>query len=472
MPVDLFGGSGALSADWTVDQGSFNQSAGAAFANAAGASSVARYVTETPGDDHEAYVIGQPLGTGHFIGVCVRKAVGAAFTCANFDWGTDGLYVSTWAAGVQTQVSGSPFTAPAAGTKVTLRAVGADLYLLYNDVVQQTWTSLAGLPASGTWGMTGYSNGSGTGASEWGGTDLSATGPSISGVSNASPANGSSLTITGSAFGASQGSGSVTIGGVAQTVTSWSDTSITVTVARGTNKYGTALNVVVTDDAAASSSPFALTGLQPQSGWSYVNVGTPNADTTVRLTVVSGVELASGDQVAYDNVGGTVEVFSDLTTVVYGDTLSFQAEAWTPSDGWGSTGLQTLVAPQTLEPVSTVSAGSWVSSSGGSLHAALSETSPEDGSYVYTETPGDYLEVAVDVGVDPATGYGHVPGYRIAGNGLSSMRVELRQGSTVIATFLHAPAPSEWETFFQVLTPTQADSITDYTALRLRFTEY
>lgn len=47
------------------------------------------------------------------------------------------------------------------------------------------------------------------------------------------------IVIAGNGFGASQGSSTVTIGSQAQTVTSWSDTSITVTSARGSNSMGT-----------------------------------------------------------------------------------------------------------------------------------------------------------------------------------------------------------------------------------------
>lgn len=47
------------------------------------------------------------------------------------------------------------------------------------------------------------------------------------------------IVIAGSGFGASQGSSTVDIGGQAQTVTAWSDTSITVTSARGSNSMGT-----------------------------------------------------------------------------------------------------------------------------------------------------------------------------------------------------------------------------------------
>lgn len=46
------------------------------------------------------------------------------------------------------------------------------------------------------------------------------------------------IVIAGNNFGASQGSSTVDIGGVAQTVTAWSNTSITITSARGSNSMG------------------------------------------------------------------------------------------------------------------------------------------------------------------------------------------------------------------------------------------
>lgn len=48
------------------------------------------------------------------------------------------------------------------------------------------------------------------------------------------------IVIAGSGFGASQGSSTVDIGGQAQTVTAWSNTSITITSARGSNSMGAA----------------------------------------------------------------------------------------------------------------------------------------------------------------------------------------------------------------------------------------
>lgn len=48
------------------------------------------------------------------------------------------------------------------------------------------------------------------------------------------------IVIAGSGFGATQGSSTLTIGSQAQTVTAWSDTSITFTSARGSNSMGAA----------------------------------------------------------------------------------------------------------------------------------------------------------------------------------------------------------------------------------------
>ncbi len=165
-----------------------------------------------------------------------------------------------------------------------------------------------------------------------------AAAPAISGVGDTTPSHTEALTISGSNFGASQGTGGVTIGGVTQTVTAWGNTSITVTVARGTNKYGVAVNVVVTSGAGLSSSPFALTSLQPQTGWAYVDVGTPNTTAANRIT--ASPDIASGDQIAYETVGAAVEVFDDATFSAGSGVTEFDVEVWTPGDGWGSVATQ------------------------------------------------------------------------------------------------------------------------------------
>lgn len=162
--------------------------------------------------------------------------------------------------------------------------------------------------------------------------------PTVTSTSTASPSHLGSLTITGTAFEAAQGTGGVTIGGVAQTVTAWSDTSITVTVDRGVSKYGAAVNIVVTNNSGLSSSPYALTSILTQSGWSYIDIGTPNTTAANRITSVP--DLASGDQVSYTTKGGQVVITNDGTFSVSTGVRSFDFEVWTSPDGWGGQATQ------------------------------------------------------------------------------------------------------------------------------------
>lgn len=161
------------------------------------------------------------------------------------------------------------------------------------------------------------------------------SGPNITSVSTATPREGASLTITGTAFGASQGSGDVKINGVAQTVTSWSDTSIAVTVVIGTNKFGAAYTVVVRDNALTASNSYAgITGLLPaNSGLSSIDVGTPHADPDLRLE--SSADAVSGDQVEWENKGLLVDVFANLTFSAGPGVNDFRWRIWTSGSGYG-----------------------------------------------------------------------------------------------------------------------------------------
>jgi len=78
------------------------------------------------------------------------------------------------------------------------------------------------------------------------------TTPSISSLSPTSGAAGSSVTISGSNFGSSQGSSTVSFGGTNATVTSWSASSIKVTVP--SSLAAGAANVTVTVSGSSSNS--------------------------------------------------------------------------------------------------------------------------------------------------------------------------------------------------------------------------
>ncbi len=93
-------------------------------------------------------------------------------------------------------------------------------------------------------------------------------GPSLTSLSITSGMVGAVVTLTGANFGTAQGSGSVKFNGITANATSWSATSITVTVPSG----ATTGNVVVTADGVASNGILFTVTLIP-TGWSDLDIG-------------------------------------------------------------------------------------------------------------------------------------------------------------------------------------------------------
>lgn len=109
------------------------------------------------------------------------------------------------------------------------------------------------------------------------------------------------------------------------------------------------------------------------------------------------------------------------------------------------------------------------------------------GTYLYideeTYSDSDYLtcdmatngdaEVGLSNVTDPASGSGHTVRFRAWQQNTVNQRtlqVELLQGSTVISTYSAFNLPTSATSYSWTLTSTEADNITDYTDLRLRFT--
>lgn len=123
--------------------------------------------------------------------------------------------------------------------------------------------------------------------------------------------------------------------------------------------------------------------------------------------------------------------------------------------------------PQYARPTSDVSAGTWTASTGSDLFAMLDETSANDSDYI-TTTSASTCEVALGSLTDPASSTGHIVRYRISATG-GGIIVRLREGTTTIASWTHDPAPASLTTYSQTLSGSEADSITNYAALKLQF---
>lgn len=170
------------------------------------------------------------------------------------------------------------------------------------------------------------------------------------------------------------------------------------------------------------------------------------------------------------------------TLTVYPDTsLSFSAPdgvytwAFTLYENSVVVGSETItlavgVVAQYAHPTADVATGAWIASTGSDLFAMLDEAAADDADYIGT-TYGSTCEVALGSLVDPSVSSGHKVRYRIAADA-GAIVVRLRQGTTTIASWTHNPAPTSLSTFEQTLSGAEADTITDYSALKLQFEAY
>ena len=148
--------------------------------------------------------------------------------------------------------------------------------------------------------------------------------------------------------------------------------------------------------------------------------------------------------------------------------------------GWGAASLVILqpITLQTGTAITDSNSGAWVSNVGGSLFAAIDETTASDSDYIYT-TSNSTARFKLTSLLDPASSSNHTLSYRIQSPTGGNMRVKLYQGGGTtagagsnIVTYTHAPAPTSFTTYDQVLSGGEADSITDYTDLYVEFEKY
>jgi RHS repeat-associated protein len=116
-------------------------------------------------------------------------------------------------------------------------------------------------------------------------------GPVVTGVSATTGSVGSTVVISGTGFGVSQGSSTVTLNAVATTINSWSNTSISVTIPSGAT---TGYLVVSTAPSMDDSNPtyFTVTSQPLPSGWLDQDLG--GEPTTGSATYSSGVFTDNG----------------------------------------------------------------------------------------------------------------------------------------------------------------------------------
>ena len=131
---------------------------------------------------------------------------------------------------------------------------------------------------------------------------------------------------------------------------------------------------------------------------------------------------------------------------------------------------------QIARPDSLISAGSWITPSGSSLFGAIGEVIASDTDYdesAPSPTTVDIMEVSLSDVLDPVSAVNHDISYRYGKNAALgdtiNLTVRLREGVTNIATWTHSDISATPATVTQTLSSGEANSITDYSDLRLRF---
>lgn len=133
-----------------------------------------------------------------------------------------------------------------------------------------------------------------------------------------------------------------------------------------------------------------------------------------------------------------------------------------------------VVDVQKARPSSLISSGGWTAVGAPSIPEALDEVTPSAVDYAQSsQSPSspDVMEVKLSGLLDPNLSSGHIIRYMLAKNLTGGERidatVQLVEGTTVRETWTHEDVDPETE-YQQILSSGVADSIVDYTDLRLR----
>ncbi len=247
---------------------------------------------------------------------------------------------------------------------------------------------------------------------------------------------------------------------------------------------------VPADNSLSARTRFDLSGAFPTAGWyriicSWWSTSSKlllinGADKTASLSVISTyaasigtnntvdelqIGMASGNSALNGavvfarawNVKKTLAELQDLHNVPW--RIFKPLPAYFP--------VAAASAPQLLVPISDVSAGAWTPSAGSDLYAMLDEGTYSDADYIVSTTSST-CEMRVTVGTDPVSSTGHILRYRLLA-GTGTISASLKQGSTTIASYGPHMLTGAAQDFAQTLSGGEADSITDYSDLRVVF---
>lgn len=228
----------------------------------------------------------------------------------------------------------------------------------------------------------------------------------------------------------------------------------------------------------------AALGVEPIAGEFGVGLSAASAATSgVTANLVVAHPLAGAANGASTTVAA-VAVAHPLAAVTAGVStltvtmLKLRQIAATTAGVSTATGTFTMIlGDEILVPLSDIAINSWTTDTGATtgLYAAIDEVpTANDADYIQSPvgaTTSQYYEGEVEPRPDPLQSTGHIAHYRYqkTGSAAQNLTVAVYQGTTLIASWLHTGVGTGWTTQNQTLSGAEADAITDYDDLRLRF---
>jgi len=247
---------------------------------------------------------------------------------------------------------------------------------------------------------------------------VTAPAPSITSLNPASGLAGSPVTISGANFGTTQGTSTVQFNGTAATPTSWSATSIGVTVPAG----ATTGNVVVTVGGAASNGvTFAVTAAGPN-----ITSLNPTSGLVGSAVTISGANFGATQGTSTVKFNGTAAAATSWSTTSIGVTVPAGATTGNvvvTVGGVASNGVSftvTTPAPSltSLNPASGL-VGSPITISGANFGATQGTSTVKFNGIAATPTSWSATSIVATVPAGATTGNVVVTVGGVASNGVS-----------------------------------------------------
>jgi hypothetical protein len=189
------------------------------------------------------------------------------------------------------------------------------------------------------------------------------------------------------------------------------------------------------------------------------------ATVAVAATSTRTLGAATATSAAAVAIAASSAVTTTAATAASAATAAAAATASATLTAATVSGSATSETPQYGRPISDTDATGWTASGGGALYAMVDESTYNDADYIYTETPDADAEVAITSLSDPGTSAGHVVRYRARALNGGQIKLSVYESTTLVQEWTDTPS-DEFATIEHLVT----NSVTDYSAIRLRFT--